>query len=79
MPLFIVMSDLRARRTERRNRSVHKVHEDFEHRSTTPSNRAIDKKRHTSIVEAFLVYMTIRLFTGLLVIILVVIFRRIKL
>ena len=42
---FIVMSGSSARRTERRNRSVHKVHEDFEHRSTMQLERVINKKR----------------------------------
>ena len=41
--LFIVMSDSSARRTEHRNRSVHRVHEDFEHRSTTQLKRGINK------------------------------------
>ena len=39
-PLIIVESDLKTRRTERRNRSVHGVHEDFEHRPTKYSGRA---------------------------------------
>ena len=41
--LFIVVSGSRARRTERRNRIVHIVHEDFEHRSTKQLNRGINK------------------------------------
>ena len=40
-PLLIVVSDLKTRRTERRNRSVHGVHEDFEHRPTQQFGRAI--------------------------------------
>ena len=38
-PLLIVVSDLKTRRTEHRNRSVHRVHEDFEHRPTKYSGR----------------------------------------
>ena len=34
---IIVASDMSTRRTERRNRSVHVVHEDFEHRATKQS------------------------------------------
>ena len=34
-----VVSEPRARRTERRNRSVHGVHEDFEHHPTPLSVR----------------------------------------
>jgi hypothetical protein len=34
LSLKSVMSDQSARRTERRTRSVHVVHEDFEHRQT---------------------------------------------
>ena len=40
-PLKSVMSGPSARRTERRNRSVHGVHEDFEHRPTQQLGRAI--------------------------------------
>jgi len=42
-PLCIVMSVSGARRTERRNRSVQCVHEDFEHRSTKQLKRGINK------------------------------------
>jgi len=37
--LFIVVSDSSARRAERRNQSVHTVHEDFEHLSTKQMHR----------------------------------------
>lgn len=37
--LVTVVSDLSARRTQRRTRSVHEVHEEFEHRPTTRSKR----------------------------------------
>jgi len=35
----------RARRTERRNRSAHKVQNDFEHRSTKQLNHGINRAR----------------------------------
>jgi hypothetical protein len=36
-----VMSGLSAKRMERRNRSVHRVHENFEHHQTKQSGRVI--------------------------------------
>ena len=55
MPRKTVAGVSRARRTERRNRSVHKVHEDSEHRSTRLSECQAGFSRHPQAKVAELV------------------------
>ena len=51
-PRRTVASGLSARRTERRNRNVQKVHEDFEYRATPQSSRAVGYSRRLAIRPA---------------------------